>query len=175
MDVETIWIVCEDLGDDIRNDGPFLKVIKQNVQRGVTYVYITPDRGETKSQVRVLRQKLSLEKDDERVRLVKLPPNDWNKLPYTQGNVTIYDPTATRTSTTGYFWYPGGDGDAFGRLGDTVAAGWADKIAPTIEPFLAGAPGEGSPMPQPRLSAGLPPRLREDSIGEDPAVEGSGA
>ena len=100
----------------------------------------------------MLRQRLALEPSDKRIQLIELSPGDWNKLPYTQGNVTIYNPMGTRKTTSGYFWYPGGDGDAFGKLGDAVAAGWADEIARTIGPWMTGGTDVGPPMPRPPLS-----------------------
>ena len=134
MPVETIWIVCQDFGDDIDPDAPFLEVIKHNVERGVSYRYITPEGDKPPWQVARLRNALGIGADDERVKLVPLTDEQWSRLPYTAGNVTLYDPVASKNPTEyrspqGVFWYPGGDGDSFGWLGVDIVGQWAARIA----------------------------------------------
>jgi len=104
-------------------------------ERSITYVYVTLDEPALRRQLALLRGALELKADDTRMRAVLLTPAQWEQLPYTAGNFTIYDPLANHQTPRGYFWYPGADGESFGRLGSYVVLKWIaeiEKIHPSI-------------------------------------------
>jgi hypothetical protein len=127
-DVETVWIVGENFGSEIEVGSPFRDVVRDNIDRGVDYVYLAPEKGyfSPGAQLNALRRAMNIEEDDARLRILPLDEEQWKRLPYTAGNVTIYDPHSSRP--IGYFWYPGLDGKSFGRLGDNIAVTWAAQI-----------------------------------------------
>jgi hypothetical protein len=136
IDVTTIWVIGQDFSGDLTEGAPFLSVIRYNVyQRGVSYVYIAPDLALPRHQIGALRAALNLSVDDVRLRGIMVSHADWARLPYTDGNVTFYDPSTPRRTTAGYFWYPGGDGASFGRLGTDVVTKWVaqiEEICPSV-------------------------------------------
>jgi hypothetical protein len=136
IEVATIWIVGRDFWSDIVSPQPFRNVMRYNIhERCITYVYVTLDEPALRRQLALLRDALELKADDMRMRAVLLTPAQWERLPYTAGNFTIYDPLASHQTPLGYFWYPGADGESFGRLGSYVVQRWIaeiENIHPTI-------------------------------------------
>lgn len=127
MDVKTIWIVGADFSSDIAPDQPFLDVVRHNIhERKVHYQYIAPAQGIASSQLSRLRDAVGTEQDEDLLDITLLPGDYWDRLPYTVGNFTLYDPESIRAK--GYFWYPGGDGKLFGPLRENVILQWVAKI-----------------------------------------------
>jgi hypothetical protein len=127
MKVQTIWVVGKAFDSDFDEDSPFLDVVKYNMhEEGVRYVYVAPDEEVIKHQFDVLQEALDVKDDDERLTTALLEKERWERMPYRAGNFTIYEPESGRPE--GYFWYPGGNGDSFGRLSNEVALKWAAQI-----------------------------------------------
>jgi hypothetical protein len=148
LDVETIWIIGKDFASEITPPSPFLDVVKHNLQRGITYVYIAPDDPNDplpSHQLDMLRAAVDAEDHKGLLRTELLSLADWQRLPYTEGNVTIYDPNTTGKSPTGYFWYPGGDGKSFGGLGREVVVKWVARIVQLCPGLITDARHVGPP------------------------------
>lgn len=131
MEVSTIWIIGRNIASDITDQSPFLDVVKYNMQeRKVIYVYIVPKEDpRVKHQLSVLSDALEeFETKEQCFRTEGVELDVWERMPYTAGNVTIYDPSSGHVSSMGYFWYPGGDGEQFGRLGGDVIENWVSHI-----------------------------------------------
>lgn len=129
INVEIIWIIGRDFKGDSAPGSTFLDVIKYNLYaRNVTYVYVAPEEDLVTHQLQSLRKNLGIKDNDRRLHTVPLAQSDWERLPYTAGNFTIYDPLGTRQRPVGYFWYPGAGGESFGRLGDDVVEKWIAQI-----------------------------------------------
>lgn len=129
MTVGTIWIVGRNFESEITEASPFLDVVRYNMrERKITYVYVVPaDDAKVKHQFKVLKDVLGdIPEKDKLLKIVNVDTDKWERMPYTAGNVTIYDPSSGET--IGYFWYPGGDGHQFGRLGREVVVDWISKI-----------------------------------------------
>lgn len=127
INVDSIWIVGEKFENDTKS--PFREVIQYNIaERGVTYVYIAPDLPVIRHQLANLRQVVGVSDADTRFRTVYLKPVDWQRIPYRDGNFTIYTPAVAHDVASGYFWYPGADGASFGRLGERVVNNWAAEL-----------------------------------------------
>lgn len=127
MKIETIWVVGKHFDSDFDENSPFLDVVKYNMhEEGVRYVYVAPDEDVIKHQFDALKDALDIDGDDERLATALLEKALWERMPYTSGNFTIYEPESGRPE--GYFWYPGGNGESFGRLGNDVALKWAAQI-----------------------------------------------
>lgn len=147
MDVKTIWIIGHNIASDITDQSPFLDVVKYNMQeRGIRYVYIVPrEDPKVKHQLTVLSDALGdFEGKEDCFRTEGLDLDTWERMPYTAGNITIYDPSSGHVSPIGYFWYPGGDGHQFGRLGGDVIEDWVSKVE-ELCPGLQGG-GVGGPV-----------------------------
>jgi hypothetical protein len=145
IDVEMIWIVGRDFASEIAEDSPFLDVVKYNVHdQRITYVYIAPDTEVPRFQLNALRRAVGVEEDNKSLQILLLDDTRWRRLPYTAGNVTIYDPHSSRRPPMGYFWYPGLDGKSFGRLGNDVAVTWAAQIE-EVCPEIDDRRGDGEP------------------------------
>ena len=154
IEVTTIWIVGRDLWSDIVSPQPFREVMHYNIhERSVTYVYVTPDEPSLRRQLALLRNALELSSDDMRLRAVLLTTAQWERLPYTAGNFTIYHPLASHHTPIGYFWYPGADGESFGRLGGYVVLKWIAEIE-NIHPAIGDS--ASSPL-SPESTSTAPP------------------
>jgi hypothetical protein len=137
LDMSTVWIIGQDFRSDLTSGMPFHDAIRHNIfKRDITYVYVGPARHTLRLQLESLRRLLDLPAGDPRLRTALLDQDNWNRLPYTAGNVTIYDPLAAAGIPVGFFWYPGADGESFGQLGDYVVLRWIDEIL-EICPSLA--------------------------------------
>lgn len=135
IDVQTIWIVGRDFSTDL-SGGSFHDVIRQNaIHRGIKYAYVAPDTHPARRQLATLTSALRLP-DPSSVEVFLLGAERWDELPYTFGNFTVYDPLRRQGSPVGFCWYPGGDGDVFGRLADYVVANWVNvtlAVCPPLE------------------------------------------
>jgi hypothetical protein len=112
-------------------------------ERKITYVYIAP-KGDPKlvHQFNVLSDALGeFPHKQELLRTVEVDLETWERMPYTAGNVRIYDPASGHASPIGYFWYPGGDGHQSGRLGGEVIEDWVSKIEAMCPGLQGGAVG----------------------------------
>ncbi len=155
MEVSTIWIIGRDIGSDITDQSPFLGVVKSNMEdRGVTYVYIVPKEDpDVKHQLSVLSHALGeFDKKEELFRTEGVELDVWQRMPYTAGNMTIYDPSTGHATPIGYFWYPGGDGKQFGRLGGKVVEKWVAEIEALCPGLYAS--GTGTSVAEALLSDG---------------------
>lgn len=129
MEVETIWIVGANFDNEANQDGPFLNVVRRNIhERGISYVYVAPDSADIRELFDRLRNELALAPDDIRFRTLEVNDETWQRMPYTPGNFTIYDPTTRGVSPSGYSWDPGGDGKSFVRLRHDVVVKWVAKL-----------------------------------------------
>ncbi len=135
LEVRTIWIIGRDFATDMP-DMPFYAAIRHNIlRRGIKYAYVALDTSTTRRQLKTLRTTLELP-DPSRLAVFLLSAERWSELPYTAGNVSIYDPLSRDRPPLGYFWYPGGNGEVFGRLGDYVVIDWVKtmlEICPPLE------------------------------------------
>jgi hypothetical protein len=128
IDVHTIWILGQDFHTDMLGM-PFHEAVCHNMlDRNITYAYVAPDQPTPRQQLTALRHALDIANDDTRMLTVLLDDERWSRLPYTAGNVTVYDPLAGKPVPAGFFWYPGGNGESFGRLGDYVVLQWVAAI-----------------------------------------------
>lgn len=128
IEVQTIWIAGSDFSTEMDADAPFLNVVRNNIyERGIKYVYIAPEVPTLSRVFDRLRHELNLEKDDPRLSTVTLDLVKWERMPYTAGNFTIYDPVRTGRSPEGFCWDPGGDGESFIKLRHNVAE-WVGRI-----------------------------------------------
>jgi hypothetical protein len=142
IDVETIWIVGDDFKNEATIDSPFLKVIKRNIhERGVRYVYVAPERPERRLELTTLRTELGLDEGDTLLRTEFLSVTDWERMPYTAGNFTIYDPARRGHAPKGYCWDPGGDGKSFIELRHDINR-WISKIRQVCPALEQDAPRE---------------------------------
>jgi hypothetical protein len=128
IEVKTIWIAGSDFATEVAPDAPFLEVVRRNIyDRGVHYVYITPESRSLSRLFERLRHELGLKDDDPRLRTVTLKHDAWERMPYTAGNFTIYDPVRTGHSPEGFCWDPGGDGESFIKLRHHIGE-WVGRI-----------------------------------------------
>jgi len=128
IDVETIWIAGKNFDSEVASEAPFLNVVKGNIhERDIKYVYIAPNLAPLKHKLDRLKDELDLPDNDPRLTTVLLSEDEWQRMPYTAGNFTIYDPVRKGRQPEGYCWDPGGDGKSFIKLRHKVVD-WVGDI-----------------------------------------------
>jgi hypothetical protein len=89
-----VWVISLNLHNDLPLDMtlPNLREsVDYNIKRGVTYVYILPKSDENEGRVDELRRSFR-SSDRNRIRTYLLTAEDWIRLPYSGGDLVIYNP-----------------------------------------------------------------------------------
>lgn len=81
-----IWLVTSDLLDDYQG-GPFVEVVRQNLQKGTSYVYFFPSTVENKARAETIR---TAHKQNNSIKFVFLPDNFFLLVPNL--DIVIYNP-----------------------------------------------------------------------------------
>lgn len=116
-----IWIVSPDPADDT-GDSPWTAVIKQNIQDGISYYYISPKSPSLDGAIKGLK---TIFRDNlDQCMIVKLKPSDYEKLPHE--HLVIYDPHNDH-----------GESDSFAEI-DTEEKGWWVKLPVSRQNIIVG-------------------------------------
>jgi hypothetical protein len=129
-----VWIVTPDLHKDIGEES-FSDIVEHNVKRReICYTWIVPESCDGIGAKK--RRLLSAYTEDERERLrfIELSDEQWHRLPYTNGDLAIYNPTfePPLTPTTIYFEYPDEERALWIRVFPPVIDVWIDQIEEVI-------------------------------------------
>ena len=80
-----IWLITSDFSDDLQ-DGPFMKIIDHNLQKGIRYVYFFPNTPENKARAEMIHAALK----SPLLKCIHLPDNFFFLVP--KLDIVIYNP-----------------------------------------------------------------------------------
>ncbi len=126
-----VWVVTDELEIDTDSDPrSFRAALKTNLQRGIQYVYIVPERTE-KAEIEDFMRDLPRDK----VRTIAVSDADWATLPVKQA-IIFYNPYDVRGSNaaprSGYYREPAEEDWCWNRLHPKIARSWYDRVATMI-------------------------------------------
>jgi hypothetical protein len=123
IDCKEIWIVTGSLEGDIKESA--LKTIKQNIDRGIKYNYVLPNRTVLRSRAEVLSSRLST---PDKVTFQYIPAGPLIEI-INIHDFVIYDPHGTATGRRAYMNVPI-------RAGKKYFLGLSDEHAETVYSYL---------------------------------------
>ena len=131
-----VWIVTPNLHKDIPTAGEYCfdSVVKDNiVKKNVHYTYLIPNESIMRQKALRFRNSFSAEQQ-ERIKIVPLNPEQWERLPYRGSDLAIYNPLQTDNKPTAVvFELPTGKRDQWIQADETLTAIWSREISNIIE------------------------------------------
>jgi hypothetical protein len=144
-----IWVSSRDLALDLSHEEhvtldtdiaesgetealSFIEIIRLNLRRGVAYTYLMPDEEHLRAKADQLTE-LTLQSDQlGRLEFLFITPDEFDRLPYTQGNFAIFNPlrktkaAPVRISAE----YPAGEKQLWMIVTGEPALLWVDRVKP---------------------------------------------
>jgi hypothetical protein len=145
-----IWVISPDLHKDV----PFLDgvrtfedIVRNNVTlRRVQYTYIVPERN---MEIGPRLERLLARYDPPARELISyhvLPEDDWNRLPYVDGDITVYNPHLERSGQAEvYYELPHRTKGLWMRVDDEIAIKWLGRIQKVVPHVITSSPGSQQP------------------------------
>lgn len=122
-----IWVVTSDLTFDVSKEGESFKSVTQRntKERKISYRYIVPEHIGTAAE-NALMDGL----DKRKVKVLRLPRDQWRSLPYSDGAIVIYNPTSAegKDPCRLFFDFPSKDEPIWAEVDSRMAVEWADRI-----------------------------------------------
>ncbi|HEX7313620.1 MAG TPA: hypothetical protein VF297_06850 [Pyrinomonadaceae bacterium] len=131
-----VWIVTPNLHKDIPTAGAYCfdDVVKDNInKKNVYYTYLIPNESIMRQKALRFRNSFPEEYQD-RIKIIPLNPDQWERLPYRGSDLAIYNPLQTDNKPTAVvFELPTGKRDQWIQADETLTGIWSREISNIIE------------------------------------------
>lgn len=135
-DNSEVWIVSPNLHKDVPTAGEycFERVVRDNItKRNVRYTYLVPD--EPLQRQRAVRMRNAFPKEhQDKVLIVPLKTDLWERLPYRGSDLAIYNPLQTNNQATEVvFELPTGKRDQWVKADEVLTSAWSREISRVLD------------------------------------------
>lgn len=151
-----VWVITPDLHKDIPTAGAYCfdNIVRENItKRNVNYTYLIPNEPIIRQRAQRIKSTCPEEHQD-KVKIITLNHELWERLPYTGSDLAIYNPLETNSQPSALvFELPTGKRDQWIQADDTLTDLWSREVSKIIEQATA----------KPLLSAGDSSHVKQEA------------